>query len=316
MDAPLSTSRGAPRRKDWDRVDRRDREERAHDRERDRRRQGRIGRMTKTQARRLGLTGQGAETDPETRKQAEAAIKKLEQEREDALNQKKKAVEKEKKLADDYEQVKAELDRIKASKTQEAAPPPPPPPPKKDDELAALTKDLLPMMQQQIVALTQQQQQQQQQVSLMPAPASRTTFDVTYTQPAPPNLSVYDNFTAAVENQATAHLMQTQADMIGVAKASVATIGFLRQVHEKDRNHEFYTHQRARASGRKNMWDVGYDPDHSCGGHDGGHDHGGDPGPGGDPGGGGGFPSGGCQPFGPANNNQGHFTPVVYQIRN
>jgi len=323
MDEPLSASRGATHRKDC-KDHRRDREERARDKERDRRRQGRIGRMAKTQARRLGLTGQGAEADPETRKQAEAALKKLEQEREDALNQKKKAVEEQKKFADDYERVKAELDRIKASQTQEAAPPPPPPPPKNDDGLAAFTK-VLEEQQKQIVALAQQQRQQQvslmpaprqQQVSLMPAPSSRTTFDVTYAQPPVPNLSVYDNFTAAVDNLATAELMQTQGDMVGVAKASMATIQRLRQVHEKDRNHEFYTHQRARASGRKNMWDVGYDPDHSCGGHDGGHDHGGDPGPGGDPGGGGGFPSGGCPPFGPANNNQGHFTPVVYQIRN
>ena len=105
MDAPLSTSRGAPRRKDWDRVDRRDREERAHDRERDRRRQGRVDRTAKAQARRFGLTGQGAEADPETRKQAEAEIKKLEQEREDALNQKNKAVVDKKKFADDYEPV-------------------------------------------------------------------------------------------------------------------------------------------------------------------------------------------------------------------
>ena len=133
MDAPLSTSRGAPRRKDWDRVDRRDREERActtgsviADAK-----GGSTGRG-QSPGEALRLDGPGAEADPETRKQAEAEIKKLEQEREDALNQKNKAAVDKKKFADDYERVKAELDRIKASQTQEAAPPPPPPPPKND----------------------------------------------------------------------------------------------------------------------------------------------------------------------------------------
>ena len=310
MDEPLSTSRGATHRKDC-RDHRRDREERAHDKERDRRSRGRVGRMAKTQARRLGATGQGAETDPETRKQVEAAIKKLEQEREDALNQKKKAVEDQNKLADDYAQVKAELARIKASQTQEAAPPPPPPPPKKDDELAAL---LLPM-QQQIVALTQQQQQQQ--VSLMPAPPERVRVGDLSFDPSFLNRSIdvgaWEDLRTVTHRRANLQAKATISNMAGLANAALGFKKEMRAIYTDNAQHKLQFDQMLRVQD-ESLYDG---LSHGHGGGDPDHGGGGDHGPGGgDPGGGGGFPSGGCQPFGSANNNQGHFTPVVYQIRN